>query len=97
IWWRAGCVITGNLSDVVGRKPVMITCLLGTVVSHIMVARSTTLKSVAWGRIIGGITGGLTPIAQAAVADVAPVQSLPKFLGRIQACVGLGFVVGPLM
>ena len=25
-----------------------------------------------------------------------PVQSLPKFLGRIQACVGLGFVLGPM-
>lgn len=67
---QTGCVITGNLSDVVGRKPVVICCLLGTVVSHIMVARSTTLGGVAWGRIIGGITGGLTPIAQAAVADV---------------------------
>lgn len=24
-----------------------------------------------------------------------PLQSLPKFMGRIQACVGLGFVLGP--
>lgn len=43
---------------------------MGTVISHIMVARSTTLAGVAWGRVVGGITGGLTPIAQAAVADV---------------------------
>lgn len=53
-----------------GRKPVVIGCLLGTVISHIMVARSTTLAGVAWGRVVGGVTGGLTPIAQAAVADV---------------------------
>eukprot|EP00903_Cladosiphon_okamuranus_P015364 g14190.t1 len=91
-----GCVFTGNMSDVMGRKPVVIGCLLGTVISHIMVARSTTLAGVAWGRVVGGVTGGLTPIAQAAVADVVPVQSLPKFLGRIQACVGLGFVLGPM-
>ena len=58
------------MSDVMGRKPVVIGCLLGTVISHIMVARSTTLAGVAWGRVIGGVTGGLTPIAQAAVADV---------------------------
>lgn len=63
-------MITGNLSDVVGRKPVVIGCLLGTVISHIMVARSSTLMGVALGRVIGGVTGGLTPIAQAAVADV---------------------------
>lgn len=25
-----------------------------------------------------------------------PLQSLPKFMGRIQACVGLGFVLGPM-
>lgn len=63
------------MSDVVGRKPVVIGCLLGTVMSHIMVARSTTLAGVAWGRVVGGVTGGLTPIAQAAVADV--VSMLP--------------------
>lgn len=28
--------------------------------------------------------------------EKVPVQSLPKFLGRIQACVGLGFVLGPM-
>lgn len=70
----AGCIITGNMSDVVGRKPVVIGCLLGTVISHIVVARSTTLTGVAWGRMIGGITGGLTPIAQAAVADVVSFE-----------------------
>lgn len=48
----------------------MIGCLLGNVISNVMVARSETLAGVAWGRIIGGVTGGLTPIAQAAVADV---------------------------
>lgn len=67
---ETGCIITGNLSDVMGRKPVMIGCLLGNVISNIVVARSKTLAGVAWGRIIGGVTGGLTPIAQAAVADV---------------------------
>lgn len=70
-----GCVITGNMSDIIGRKPVVVGCLLGTVISHIMVARSTTLAGVAWGRIIGGVTGGLTPIAQAAVADVVSHES----------------------
>lgn len=71
----SGCVITGNMSDAVGRKPVVICCLLGTIVSHLMVARSTTLGGVALGRIIGGVTGGMTPIAQAAVADVVRGQS----------------------
>lgn len=73
-----GCVITGNLSDVIGRKPVVVGCLLGTVISHIMVARSTTLAGVAWGRVIGGVTGGLTPIAQAAVADVVRQMGVQK-------------------
>lgn len=67
-------MITGNLSDIIGRKPVVIGGLMGTVISHIMVARSTTLTGVAWGRVIGGITGGLTPIAQAAVADVVSAR-----------------------
>ncbi|CAN0385386.1 unnamed protein product, partial [Discosporangium mesarthrocarpum] len=87
----------GNVSDRVGRKPVVMACLVGTFLSHYVVSRSTTLLGVMLGRIIGGIMGGMTPIAQAAVADVVPVEDRPKFLGRIQACVGAGFVLGPVV
>jgi MFS family permease len=31
------------------------------------------------------------------VADVVPVEQRPKYIGRLQACVGLGFVLGPVV
>ena len=40
--------------------------------------------------------GGLAPIAQSVIADTVPLSERPKFIGRLQACVGLGFVLGPL-
>ena len=36
-------------------------------------------------------------IAQSVVADVVPVEQRPKYIGRLQACVGLGFVLGPVV
>lgn len=36
------------------------------------------------------------PVTPRRISFKVPVQSLPKFLGRIQACVGLGFVLGPM-
>ncbi|CAM9516627.1 unnamed protein product, partial [Choristocarpus tenellus] len=65
-----GCVIMGNVSDRVGRKPVMMGCMVGSLLSYFLVSRSTSLAGVAFGRIVGGMMGGLTPIVQASVADV---------------------------
>ena len=39
----------------------------------------------------------IAQIAQSFVADVVPVDMRPKFIGRLQACIGAGFVVGPLV
>ena len=41
--------------------------------------------------------GGLTPVMQSVVADVSKEVDRPKYLGRIMATFGLGFVIGPLI
>jgi MFS family permease len=41
--------------------------------------------------------GGLNPVLQSCVADVSSQKERPKYLGRIMATFGLGFVLGPLL
>ncbi|KAM3569762.1 hypothetical protein VYU27_008142 [Nannochloropsis oceanica] len=92
-----GCIVMGSISDKYGRRQVMLCCLVASFVSLSLVARAKTLPQVAFGRVIGGMFGGFVPLAQSAVADLVPVEGRAKFLGRIQACMGAGFVAGPAL
>ena len=65
-----GTPILGRLSDRMGRKPLLIISLLGTVVANLM----ASLAPFAWflliARVLDGITGGNTSIAQAINSDI---------------------------
>eukprot|EP01039_Chlorochromonas_danica_P003233 gene3233-3542_t len=63
--------------------------------SYFFFSRATTLMEVVLARLIAASLGGLVPIMQSAVADVADVDDRPKYIGRIMAVFGLGFVIGP--
>lgn len=41
--------------------------------------------------------GGLVPIMQSGVADVSSAADRPKYIGRIMATFGVGFVLGPAL
>ena len=58
-------------------------------------SKARTLTAVALARVISGSFGGLIPVMQSCVADVSSVADRPKYLGRIMATFGLGFVLGP--
>ncbi|NJL48796.1 MAG: MFS transporter [Leptolyngbyaceae cyanobacterium SM2_5_2] len=90
-----GTPILGRLSDRVGRKPLLIVSLLGTVAANLMAG----LAAVAWvlfaARLLDGITGGNTAIAQAIVGDITTPEQRPKAYGIFGALFRLGFVAGP--
>ncbi len=90
-----GCIIMGRVSDIYGRKPVTVICLFASMLSYIFLAHANSLMGMAVARIVSGSFGGLLPIMQSAVADVSSLNDRPKYLGRIMATFGLGFVIGP--
>jgi MFS transporter, DHA1 family, tetracycline resistance protein len=92
-----GCIIMGKISDWYGRKIVMTMCLMASAVSYLFLTRAKSLLGFALARIISGSFGGLTPVMQSVVADVSKEVDRPKYLGRIMATFGLGFVIGPLI
>jgi MFS family permease len=92
-----GCIVMGKVSDLYGRRVVMTLCLLASAVSYCFLSRATTLLGFALARIISGSFGGLTPVMQSVVADVSTSNDRPKYLGRIMATFGLGFVLGPMI
>lgn len=90
-----GCVVMGLVSDRYGRKPVMLCCLFAASLQFIGISFSKTLVQLSLSRIICGIFGGLVPQMQSSVADVVAERDRPKYLGRVTAAFGLGFILGP--
>lgn len=86
----------GQVSDRIGRKPVMMIGIAGLGVSFLIQAMATELWMLFAARIIGGILSSANmPSAMAYVADITTEENRGKGMGIIGAATGLGFVFGP--
>src|SRR6478736_6467731 len=90
----------GRASDRVGRRPVLIVGLIGSVFFYILFGVATVFQSMALlfvARIGAGIAGATIPAAQAYIADITSLQNRAKGMALIGAAFGLGFTFGPLL
>lgn len=85
----------GRISDAVGRRPVLLASVAGTIVSYLWLAYATELWELFACRILAGLSAGWAAAAQAFVADVTEEGDRAKGMGLIGASVGLGFTIGP--
>ena len=102
-----GAPYLGRLSDSVGRKPVLLISQAGTLLCWVIFGLSyfvpdykigifaLPLFVIALARILGGITGGNTSVAQAYVSDITTQEEKNYIFGYIGGIVGLGMIVGP--
>lgn len=90
--------VIGNLSDRFGRRPVLLSSLLGFGLDYIILALAPAYGWLFIGRVIAGITGASFTTATAYIADVSTDEtSKAKNFGLIGAAFGLGFVLGPAL
>ncbi len=89
--------LLGNLSDRFGRRPVILSSLLGSGLDLLLLAWAPTLPWFYLGRILAGITGASYSAATAYIADVTPPEKRAQSFGLIGAAFGLGFIVGPMV
>jgi len=87
--------IWGRWSDRIGRKPIILVGLMGSCLSYLGLALSTSLTLLFVSRIVGGIAGANIPTAQAYIADVTTPENRAKGMGMVGAAFGLGFIFGP--
>lgn len=99
----------GMVSDRVGRRPVLLIGLAGSMVFYSLFALVTQwgntgpilgLSPLIWlfvTRIGAGISGATIPTAQAYIADITDENSRGKGMAIIGAAFGIGFIFGPLL
>ena len=89
----------GRLSDRIGRRPVLMVGLAGSVVFYSLFGIATVLQSLPLlfvARIGAGVAGATISTAHAYIADSTSLQNRPKGMALIGLAFGLGFTVGPL-
>jgi DHA1 family tetracycline resistance protein-like MFS transporter len=89
--------VLGDLSDRLGRRPILIFSLAGTVVSFVMLALAHSVTMLFAARIVDGLSGGNISTARAYVADITEPKDRARAYGLIGAAFGLGFILGPAL
>jgi MFS transporter, DHA1 family, tetracycline resistance protein len=98
-WW-------GRISDTIGRRPVLLVSLAGSVVFYALYGFAVTLPpdraAVAIGlmllsRIGAGIAGASVGTAAAVIADCTPPERRANGMALIGIAFGAGFTLGPLI
>lgn len=87
----------GKLSDIIGRRPVILSTQLLTAVSYLIFAFSNSFGLLFFSRMLAGLGGSNIGVAQAYIADITTEKERSKGMGLIGAAFGLGFVFGPLI
>jgi MFS family permease len=92
--------VWGRVSDRVGRRPILLLGLFGSVVFYAVFGYATSVKNLTWmfvSRAGAGLFGATIPTAQAYIADTTSVENRAKGMAVIGAAFGLGFTFGPLL
>ena len=93
----------GQLSDRIGRRPVLLISLAGSVISYALFGFSALFSGEKgfWiliaSRAFAGVCGANLGVASAYIADVTSPQTRSKGMGMIGMAFGLGFILGPVI
>ena len=87
----------GRLSDRIGRRPILLFCILGEGFSYILFAYARNLETLFIARILAGFFGASISTASAYISDITPNHERSKGMALIGVAFGLGFVFGPAL
>lgn len=91
-------VLYGRLSDLFGRKNILVSALLLLSLSDLACGLSVNSTMLYIFRGLAGVAnGGITSLTMMIVSDIVTLQDRGKYQGILGSMVGLGNAIGPLI
>ena len=87
----------GNLSDKIGRKPLLILNCVAELIANILLAVATNLPIIFLARVIAGLFKTNISVGTAYISDITDEKNRAKGMGMFGVAFGLGFTFGPLI
>ncbi len=89
--------VLGNLSDRLGRRPVLLVSLAALGIDYVIMGFAGTVFWLFVGRLLSGISGATYATANAYIADVSSEAERTRNFGLVSAAFGIGFIIGPAL
>jgi DHA1 family tetracycline resistance protein-like MFS transporter len=86
--------IWGRLSDRYGRRPILMSSLVGACLSYGILGFADSLWMVLAARMLAGFMAGNLAAAFAYASDISTPATRAKSLGMVGAAIGIGFMLG---
>ncbi|KAI8850576.1 major facilitator superfamily domain-containing protein [Chytridium lagenaria] len=94
----SSCGVYGRLSEVFGRKCVVIVAVLIFNAGSVVCACAGTVEMLVVGRAIAGVGGGgLLSMIYIIISDIVKLEDRAKYQGLLNATSGIAAVIGPLV
>jgi EmrB/QacA subfamily drug resistance transporter len=91
-------LVAGSLSDIIGRKRVMMIGLIGFGVTSLFCAAATTKELLIIGRLLQGVTGALlVPSSLALIMSRVPKDRQHAAIGAWTSWTGIAMLIGPFV
>jgi len=87
----------GNLSDKIGRKPLLVLNCVAELIANILLAVATNLPIIFLARVIAGLFKTNISVGTAYISDITDEKNRAKGMGMFGVAFGLGFTFGPLI
>lgn len=89
--------LIGNLSDRIGRRPVLLASILTFAIDNLICALATSYWMLFAGRLLAGVSGASYATASAYVADISTDETRARNFGLTGIAFGVGFTLGPVV
>lgn len=89
--------VVGGLSDVYGRKPILMLCTTGIVCSYLLWAYSLSFELFVLARFVGGLSKSNISLSMAIITDNTNQNTRGKGMALVGIAFSLGFIFGPMV
>ena len=91
-------LVYGKLSDIYGRRQLLIICIVFFIATSLLCATAQSLSQLIWFRALQGLAGGgLMALTQATIADVVSPRERGRYQVYISAVWAISSLCGPLV